>query len=181
MIFQSKRVSRYWHIVLTAAAAAGVRFTLNSGQRTMREQWALYRQNMTGGHPKPGYPLTAVPTPWAPHIRVGRQDHAIDVDYLDGGETRLQRWLEEHGVHPTNPVRGETWHMELPAAELRALAIRFDRPLTRLDKYRARLREVRLAASRDRKAGKAAWPAGRTSYANRLKAAIKREKKRGQK
>lgn len=180
MTFQGKRVSRYWFIVLTAAWAAGVRFTLNSGQRTMKEQWALFLQNMVrvGARwvQRAGRPLTAFPSPIAPHIRVGRQDHAVDVDSLDGGETRLQRWLEKQGVHPTNPVRGESWHLELSANELRALAIRFDRPPTKLDKWRLRLREVRLAASRDRKAGKAAWPAGRVHYADRLKRAMRREK-----
>ena len=66
------------------------------------------------------------PSPNAPHIRVGRIDHAIDVNSLDGGETRLQRWLEEQSCRPSNPVRGEAWHMELTATQLRRLAARLD-------------------------------------------------------
>lgn len=127
--FDGKRVSRRWHRVLTAARKAGVKFTLNSGRRTMREQWALFRQNMrwtgSGWVPKPNRPVTAYPSPTAPHIRVGRQDHALDVNSVDGGEARLQAWLERHGAHPTNPVPGEAWHLELPARELRRLARKF--------------------------------------------------------
>lgn len=117
--FDGRRVSREWDVVLTAARKAGTGFQLNSGRRTMNEQWALYRayRNGTGN-------LAAVPSPNAPHIRVGRIDHALDINSLDGGETRLQQWLEKQGGHPTNPVRGESWHLEMPAADLRRLAAR---------------------------------------------------------
>jgi hypothetical protein len=64
--------------------------------------------------------LTAFPNPNAPHIRVGRQAHAIDVQ--TPGETALQKHLEFHGLHPTNPVPGEAWHLEVPEGELKALA-----------------------------------------------------------
>ncbi len=120
--FQGKRVSTEWDIVLTEAARQGVNFTLNSGKRTMAEQWVLYNGYRKG---LPGYNLAAFPNPNAPHVRVGRPDHAIDVDSINGGETRLQSWLQKQGVHPTNPVAGESWHMELPAEELRKLATRF--------------------------------------------------------
>ena len=128
MRFDGKRVSRRWHRVLTAARRDGVKFTLTSGRRTMREQRALYQQNMAGpGRPRPGRPLTAYPNPNAPHIRTGRQNHAIDVNALDGGETRLQRWLERHGARPTNPVPGEAWHLELTGPDLARLARRLRR------------------------------------------------------
>jgi hypothetical protein len=115
-----KRVKLYWWVVLTAAKDAGVRFTLTSGNRTMAEQRELRRryENGTGN-------LAAKPSPLAPHIRVGRQDHAIDVDSLNGGETRLQRWLESEGVKPTNPVAGESWHMELSLRQLTKLYLRY--------------------------------------------------------
>lgn len=116
------RVSPEWHDVLSAARADHVQFVLNSGQRTMSEQLALYVQNMSGGRPRPGRPLTARPTPWAPHIRVGRPDHALDVSTLDGGETDLQRWLERRGATVTNPVPGEPWHLEIPQPDLLRLA-----------------------------------------------------------
>lgn len=115
--FRGKRVSRRWRRVLTAAEKAGVKFTLNSGRRTLAEQRDLYRRYLNGtGN------LAAYPNPNAPHIRVGRQAHALDVDTLDGGESRLQRWLEKHGVRVSNPVRGEPWHLEVPEKDLRRLA-----------------------------------------------------------
>lgn len=112
--FDGKRVSRRWRRVLRAARRDGVQFLLTSGRRTLREQAALFKQNMISiGVPKPGKPLTAFPSPNAPHIRVGRKNHAIDVNALDGGEARLQRWLEQNGCTVTNPVPGEAWHMEI--------------------------------------------------------------------
>jgi lysozyme len=148
-----KRVSGRWHRLLTAAERDGVQFLLTSGRRTMAEQTRLFHQNMqfVGGRwvRRPGRPLTAFPNPNAPHIRVGRAAHAIDVNALDGGETRLQRWLEGKGLHPTNPVIGEAWHLEVPEAELRRAAAR-------------QRREDRKAAAkkrqeeRDRKAGRRA-------------------------
>jgi GH24 family phage-related lysozyme (muramidase) len=128
MTFDGKRVSRHWHRALTEARRDGVRFLLTSGRRTMAEQTALFRQNMqfVAGRwiRRPGRPLTAFPNPNAPHIRVGRQDHAIDVNALDGGEDRLQAWLSRNGVGTSNPVVGEPWHLEAAAGDLRKLAKR---------------------------------------------------------
>lgn len=126
--FQGKRVSDYWKVVLDAAADAGVRFQLNSGQRTMAEQEALVRQkgvwspsNRTGA---------ARPSSTAPHIRVGLQNHALDVDTFaqGGGETKLQEWLQDQGARVTNPVPGEPWHMEVSSADLTKLYRKFKDP-----------------------------------------------------
>lgn len=116
--FQGLKVSDEWDVVLTAAHK-DVDFTLTSGRRTMSDQRRLYRLYRAGkGN------LAAYPSPNAPHIRVGRPNHAIDVDALDGGEARLEAWLRKNGVSPTNPVRGEAWHMELSARELKRLTAR---------------------------------------------------------
>jgi GH24 family phage-related lysozyme (muramidase) len=126
--FDGKRVSGPWKRVLDEARAHGVRFLLTSGRRSMAEQWALYRQNMVRpGVPKPGRPLTAFPNPTAPHIRVGRADHALDVNALDGGENRLQAWLSKHNVMTTNPVPGEAWHLEASSGDLKRFAERIKR------------------------------------------------------
>ena len=135
------RVSRRWRTVLREADHAKVAFHVTSGHRTMGEQQALYNQNMSGGRPRPGRPLTAVPNRNAPHIRLGRADHAVDVDALDGGARRLAAWLRKQGAHPTFPVPGEAWHIELPAHELKALADRFAKR-QRLRKRRALERKV---------------------------------------
>lgn len=118
------RLSGRWNTVLRAAREDGVRFKINSGHRTMREQWALYRQNMSNGHPRPGRPLTAIPSPFAPHIRVGRADHALDVDQFYGdGIDGLMHWLRnsQNRAHLTRPVHGELWHLEINAADLKRL------------------------------------------------------------
>jgi hypothetical protein len=142
------RVSREWAIVLTAADRAGVAFTLNSGHRTFAEQAELRRRYLAGtGN------LAAVPSHAAPHIRTGRPDHAIDVDALDGGETRLQRWLERQGARPTNPVRGEAWHVELPLADLRRLASRLALPPLKPDEKRAAAELLRRRRSARRHHG----------------------------
>ena len=120
--FDGKRVSGAWDVVLTEARRQGVRFTLTSGRRTLAEQAALYSAYRNGSGV-----LAAFPSPVAPHIRVGRADHAIDVNALDGGEQRLERWLRKQGTRPTNPVRGEAWHLELPRRELIRLARRIKR------------------------------------------------------
>jgi hypothetical protein len=117
--FDGRKVSTSWDVVLTHARRMGVKFELDSGRRTMGEQWVLWRNFR-----KFGKPVAAFPSPTAPHIRVGRQAHAIDVNSLDGGETRLQRFLQREGLHPTNPVRGEAWHMEVPESQLRRYAHR---------------------------------------------------------
>src|SRR5687768_10865619 len=123
--FQGKRVSSYWKTVLDAAWTAGVRFRLNSGQRTMAEQQALVDQK---GVWSPSNPTGAArPSSTAPHIRVGRQDHAIDVDTFaqGGGEAKLQEWLEDQGARVTNPVPGEPWHMEVSGPDLQKLYRKF--------------------------------------------------------
>lgn len=120
------RVSRRWRRALRAADRAKVGFHVTSGHRTLAEQEEMFERNMirVGGRwiPRPGRPLTAFPSPDAPHIFEGRHAHAIDVNALDGGEARLQRWLEAHGVRMSNPVPGEAWHMVADPADLAHLA-----------------------------------------------------------
>lgn len=120
--YGSVRVSRMWLRILRAADKAEVKFHVTSGHRTMEEQQKLFNLNMVrAGVPKPGRPMTAVPSRTAPHIRLLLPNHAIDVNALDGGETRLQRWLEKQGAHPKNTVPGEAWHMELSLADFTRL------------------------------------------------------------
>jgi hypothetical protein len=125
--FDGHRVSTSWDIVLTHARRMGVKFTLDSGRRTMSEQLALWRTYRRVGHP-----VAAFPSPTAPHIRVGRQSHAIDVNANDGGMHRLQQWLQRQGLHPRHTVTGEPWHLEVGERELRRYA----------EKVRARQKDV---------------------------------------
>jgi hypothetical protein len=118
--FDGHKVSTSWDIVLTHARRMGVHFELDSGRRTMAEQWQLVREK---GLWSPRNPHGAAkPVPWAPHIRLGRQAHAIDVNDNDGGRARLQRWLSQHGLATRQTVPGEPWHLEAPEADLRRYA-----------------------------------------------------------
>lgn len=127
--YGSVRVSGRWAVVLRRADRAHVGFHVESGHRTMREQLKLFRQNMhlVLGRwvQRPGHALTAIPTPNAPHIALGRRNHALDVNALDGGVLRLIHWLESHGAHPTRPVPGEAWHVQLSGRDLRMLWRKF--------------------------------------------------------
>lgn len=108
--FQGKRVSKTWDVILTDAAKR-VDFRLNSGRRTMAEQLHLWRNRG-----KPGFAsLVAFPQPNAPHIRVGRENHSLDVDTNVGdGEQALERELERMGLVIVNDVTGEPWHQTEP-------------------------------------------------------------------
>jgi hypothetical protein len=120
---RGKTVSREWAATLTAAAH-DVAFQLDSGHRTMDEQQVLYNHFLQAGSP-----LAARPSANAPHIRLGRIDHAVDINALDGGAARLAAWLHGKGAHPSFPVPGEPWHIEVPAGELRALESKLSDPL----------------------------------------------------
>lgn len=154
--FQGKRVSPTWKLILDEAVDDGVRFQLNSGQRTMAEQQALYDQNMSGGSPRPGRPLTARPAAGAPHIKQGHQNHALDVDAAGNGENELQIWLRVHGVEAVNNVPGEAWHLDpVVEGDLLRLAAKIRRENTRvrrqIKKVKRRIRRLRKRLARLRK------------------------------
>lgn len=114
--FRGIRVSKPWHALLTAASADGVDFQLNSGHRSMAEQGDLVRRkgvwspsNRTGA---------ARPSRTAPHIRVGRPGHALDVDTARGGNVALAEWLRARGVPAVFNVPGEPWHLD-PTSDAR--------------------------------------------------------------
>lgn len=122
-----KRVSTQWHRVLTKADEDGVGFTLTSGHRTEDEQqrhWDAYQRYLRGG---PWAPVAARPSPNAPHIRTGNPAHALDINSLDGGETRFERWIERQGarIEWMNTVPGEDWHGEVSREDLARLFRKF--------------------------------------------------------
>lgn len=147
--FNGKRVSGAWKTILDEAWAQGVRFQLNSGQRTMAEQQALYAQNMSNGAPRPGRPLTAYPNPSAPHIKRGRQNHALDIDSGGNGENELQAWLRRRGVNAINNVPSEAWHLDpVNEGDLLRLAEKIRRENTRV---RRQIKKVKRQIERLRK------------------------------
>lgn len=76
---------------------------LNEGRRTMAEQWAFWRNQP---------PLAAFPSPNAPHIWLGRNNHAIDSNSFNGAARRLANFYEAHGVDVVFNVPGENWHFQ---------------------------------------------------------------------
>lgn len=120
--FDGKLVSAEWAVVLNAARKAGVSFHLNSGRRTMAEQWGLWRLYHGTGH------AVAYPSPFAPHIRVGRCDHALDIENTTGGADRLDVWCTDQHFPLDNTVPSESWHKEIRggSARLREFARRIE-------------------------------------------------------
>ena len=118
--FDGHPVSTSWDYTLTHARRMGVKFKLDSGRRTMADQRLLVKQK---GLWSPSNPHGAArPVPWAPHIRVGMQSHALDVNNADGGRKRLQDWLAKHGLSTKQTVPGEPWHIEAGELALRRYA-----------------------------------------------------------
>jgi hypothetical protein len=130
--FDGKPVSVAWYRVLTRARQKGVQFSVTSGHRTLTEQQALFSQNMVrAGVPKPGRPLTAVPSRTAPHIRTGRPDHAIDFGPDPQSVLRLMKFLNSRALGGRLTVPGEWWHVEVRANRLVELARRIAARLRR--------------------------------------------------
>lgn len=109
-----EKVSRVWHRLLTDLRTAGVQFRINEGHRTYARQWQLVRAQGVWSFANPHG--AARPTPWAPHIRTGRYDHALDMDdrYVAG----FIKACRDRGVTVTRTVPGEPWHVEANAAQL---------------------------------------------------------------
>lgn len=111
-------VSREWHIVLRDMRRAGVRFNVNEGKRSLARQRYFWNCGPRGCCCCNSCNLAAYPSPFAPHIRVRRIDHAIDFS----NDEEVFDWLRRAGLRPKRTVRGEPWHIEVPAARLRAYA-----------------------------------------------------------
>jgi hypothetical protein len=106
VIIDNELVHKYWACPLLDIRKEGVYFNVNEGRRTLARQqyfWGCYQcQCCNNGN------LAARPTPWAPHIRVGRADHALDLD----NAARVASEMEERGIDVHFNVPGESWHME---------------------------------------------------------------------
>ena len=111
--FDGELVSKEWFAVLTDMRRAGVAFRVNEGKRTFARQqyfWDCYQSGACNGGN-----VAAYPSHNAPHIRTNRLDHAIDFSN-DGA---VFHWLSSRGLQPQRTVRGESWHIEVPASQLR--------------------------------------------------------------
>lgn len=114
-LIDGEYVSDEWFTVLSAMRRDGVQFHVNEGHRTMARQAFFYAGWLSR---RPGFALAAFPSPTAPHIRTGRIDHAIDFN----GASAAIAWCRRHGLSARLTVPGESWHVEVPANQLRAYA-----------------------------------------------------------
>jgi hypothetical protein len=88
---------------------------VNEGKRTMERQRFFWNCGPSGCCCCNNCNLAAFPSPFAPHIRVGRIDHAID--FSDGAGA--ERWLDRHDIRAWRSVPGEDWHVEVNASDLK--------------------------------------------------------------
>jgi GH24 family phage-related lysozyme (muramidase) len=147
--FDGERVSRPWERLLRDLRARGTHFHLNEGTETFARQAELVREK---GVWSPENPTGAArPSPFAPHIRTGRFDHACDFD----NSAAVEMAARARGVTLRATVPGEPWHLEADRAELLAY-------------YRRRRKEIRVGKRRRAKA----------RIARRLRAAFARLRRR---
>jgi hypothetical protein len=119
----SERVSEEWWSVLKDMDAEGVPVHVNEGHRTMARQAQLVREQGRYPNGVGGYGTgAAAPSPSAPHIRLGRVDHAID---FGGDAARIVRELEKRGIKAWRPMSKEPWHVEVDAGDLEAYHHRY--------------------------------------------------------
>lgn len=124
-----ERVSVPWYNVLMVLRARGVKFNVNEGHRTMARQAQLVREMGRYPYGKAGYGTgAAAPSSTAPHIRVGRIDHAIDAEPGD----RVVAELRRLGIDAVRPMSKEPWHIEAPADDLRRVSDKRKRRFPRI-------------------------------------------------
>lgn len=110
------RLGEDHYVICTEAIRRGViePEDLNEGRRTLAEQWAFFRNQP---------PLAAFPSPNAPHIWAGRNNHAIDSNSKNGAANRLANFYRSLGVDVVFNVPGENWHFQpTSGAQLKAAA-----------------------------------------------------------
>lgn len=117
--FHGKRVSKSHYALLVEAESRGIISRINQGRRTIAEQWGFYRI-----YKRDGWPVAAFPSPSAPHIKWGREHHAIDAN--DGPVDALAAFYRSLGIPVAFNVSGEPWHMDtLNEAALKKASAKF--------------------------------------------------------
>lgn len=135
------RLSRAQWYICSEAVRKGIITPqdLNEGKRTMLEQWWFYRNQP---------PLAAFPSPWAPHIKKGFNNHAIDCNSLNNAVKRLADFYKSLGIPVAFNVAGEAWHMDvLSHWKVRKAAKKIKRARRKRRNARARARARREAAN----------------------------------
>lgn len=100
------RLSNAQYTICTEAIRRGIiePEDLNENQRTMAEQWAFWNNQP---------PLAAFPSPFAPHIKKGFSNQAVDANSFNGASARLEKFYRSLGIPVAHNVPGEAWHMDV--------------------------------------------------------------------
>jgi hypothetical protein len=117
-LFRGELCSRPWAVVLRDMEADGVSFSVNELRRSLSRQIFFWNCGPNGCCCCNNCNLAARPSPFAPHIRKGRPDHAADFDTLSHNINDVLGWLAKKGLKPTRPaglgtIRWEPWHIEI--------------------------------------------------------------------
>jgi hypothetical protein len=158
--FHGKRVSPSHKIVLDELERRGILSRINQGRRTIPEQTVFWlaRKRYEAGL-GPWAPVAARPWGGAPHIKWGREHHALDID--DGIVDRVALAYSELGIAVAFNVSGEPWHMDvLDEAALIRAARGLDKAghITATLKFGMRHNDVKYAQSLLRKIDKKGEP-----------------------
>ncbi len=100
-----KNVRRAYARLLHMAGAAGINVRLNSGHRSIAEQWRLYRLYKQGKGP-----VAAFPGKSTHNKKDYRQGLDIDM-YAQDGIKPFIRWCRGHNIYFDYTVPGEGWHI----------------------------------------------------------------------
>ncbi len=116
VLYKGELVSRPWAVVLRDLDKR-LDFTINEGRRTLARQQFFWDCGPNGCCCCNNCNLAARPSPFAPHIRVGRPDHAIDFGPDRSTQDAIVRELDKMGLGPTRPAgtgsQWEPWHIEV--------------------------------------------------------------------
>lgn len=115
---------------------------LNEGRRTLGEQ-----RHFWNNQPPPA----AFPSPFAPHIKVGLPNHAIDAN--DGPVDRLAAFYRSLGIPVAFNVPSEGWHMDVLSA---VALVRAARRITKTRK-KARLARDRAELHKGERSTEVKW------------------------
>lgn len=99
---------RLYARLLTMAHEDGVKFKLDSGYRSVRQQWKLWLLYKSRKGPIAAFPGTST------HNKKSWKQ-GLDVNAIDGGTQRFRSWAAKHGIIFDLTVSGEAWHLNARA------------------------------------------------------------------
>lgn len=126
---------------LIMANEEGYTCHLDSGFRSVAKQWKLWWLYKAGKGALAAFPGTSTH-----NKRNYRQ--GLDINSLDNGTGRFQRWARKHGMTFNLTVRGEAWHLNAAENYDHHIYVLWHR---RLERIAAKQREDRARLEADRK------------------------------